>query len=191
MPSEASSEVKPQSMFERPQQQPVLRTSRLILRPFRPEDAPTVERLAGERAIADTTLNIPHPYPEGKASVWIATHALSWATGTLASFAITDGVAGTLLGAVGLKIVPEHNRGELGYWVAVSAWKQGYATEASAELLHLGFAVLGLHRIEAYHLTRNPASGRVLQKLGMRMEGIHRHAVRKWDRFEDLAVYAI
>jgi len=57
----------------------------------------------------------------------------------------------------------------------------------------MDFAVgpLRLHRIQARHLTRNPASGRVMQKLGMRMEGVARDAVRKWGRFEDRAVYAI
>lgn len=54
-----------------------------------------------------------------------------------------------------------------------------------------GFGELGLHRIQARHLTRNPASGRVLQKIGMRLERVHREAVRKWDRFEDLAVYGL
>jgi [ribosomal protein S5]-alanine N-acetyltransferase len=51
--------------------------------------------------------------------------------------------------------------------------------------------VLGLHRIQGRHLVRNHASGRVMTKLGMRLEGIHRHAVRKWDRFEDIAHHAI
>jgi RimJ/RimL family protein N-acetyltransferase len=57
--------------------------------------------------------------------------------------------------------------------------------------MELGFGTLALHRIQARHLTRNPSSGRVMQKLGMRLEGINRDAVRKNGRFEDLAIYAI
>ena len=87
-------------------------------------------------------------------------------------------------------IVLPHSSAELGYWVRESHWGRGYATEAGREILDFGFASLKLHRIHARHLVRNPASGRVLQKLGMRREGIHRHAVRKWDVFEDVAQYA-
>jgi RimJ/RimL family protein N-acetyltransferase len=58
-------------------------------------------------------------------------------------------------------------------------------------VLTFGFGELRLHRIQARHLTRNPPSGRVLQKIGMRLEGVLREAVRKWDRFEDLAVYGV
>ena len=57
--------------------------------------------------------------------------------------------------------------------------------------MELGFGSLGLHRIQARHLTRTPASGRVMQKLGMQPEGVNRDAMRKNDRFEDLAVYGL
>ena len=171
--------------------QPVLRTSRLVLRPFEPDDALGVQMLAGAREVAETTMHIPHPYPSGAAELWIATHRDSWDAGTGATYAITDGSSGTLIGAIGLTIAPPHARGELGYWLGVPFWNRGYCTEAGLAMLDLGFGQLGLHRIQARHLTRNPASGRVLQKLGMRHEGVNRHGMRKNDRFEDLAVYAI
>lgn len=171
--------------------QPTLRTERLALRPFAIEDASAVQRLAGERAIADTTLSIPHPYPDGAAEEWIQSHAEGWSAGRLANFAITTPADSSVLGAVGLAIRPAHAAAELGYWVGVPYWGRGYATEASRALMDFGFRRLMLHRIQARHLIRNPASGRVMQKLGMRLEGIHRHAVRKWGIFEDVAHYAI
>jgi ribosomal-protein-alanine N-acetyltransferase len=58
-------------------------------------------------------------------------------------------------------------------------------------VLQYGFSVLGLHRIHASHLTRNPASGRVMQKLGMVHEGCARQHVRRWDEFEDLELHGI
>ena len=172
-------------------QQPLLQTPRLVLRPFELADAPDVQRLAGAREIADTTLRIPHPYPDGAAAEWIKTHGPAWERGAGVSYAITLREAPAVVGAIGLEIARHSSWGELGYWVAVSNWNRGYCTEAARTVLAFGFNELLLHRIQARHLTRNPASGRVLQKIGMRLEGIHREAVRKWDRFEDLAVYGV
>lgn len=171
--------------------QPTLTTERLTLRPFIAADAFDVERLAGMREIADTTLNIPHPYPHGGAADWIAAHAPAWNEGSNATFAIIDNATSRLAGAISLMIKHDHRRAELGYWIAVHSWKRGYATEASQRLIDFGFEVLGLHRIEARHFLRNPASGRVMQKLGMQQEGVERDWAIKWDRFESLAVYSI
>jgi ribosomal-protein-alanine N-acetyltransferase len=171
--------------------QPTLRTERLVLRPFRLEDGARVEQLAGDRLVADTTLNIPHPYPAGAAAPWIASHAPAWMEGTHASFAVTAEAEGGLVGAVALTISAEHARAELGYWVGVPFWNRGYCTEASRAMLAFAFEKLGLHRLQARHLVRNPASGRVMQKLGMQFEGINRGHFRKWDQFEDIAMYAI
>jgi RimJ/RimL family protein N-acetyltransferase len=171
---------------------PRIATARLLLRPFAPDDAPAVERLAGAFEVADGTLTIPHPYPEGAAAAWIATLAPAWAAGSLLTLAIAHaGAPHEPLGAVGLHIRPEHARAELGYWIGLPFWGRGYATEAARALMDHGFATLGLDRIEASHFTRNPASGRVMQKLGMRLEGVLRHAYRRWGRPEDVALYAV
>ena len=171
---------------------PTLVTERLVLRPFTAADASTVEELAGDHAIADTTLNIPHPYPKGGGVLWIATHPQAFDNGegiTLAVCKIDE--TDRIIGAVGISIDAPHARGELGYWIAVHEWGNGYATEASRVLIDYSFRTLGLHRIQARHFMRNPSSGRVMQKLGMKFEGINREAFRKNSRFEDTALYAI
>jgi len=171
---------------------PRLATERLILRPFRTADAPAVERFAGAWEVADTTLNIPHPYPAGAAEAWIETHQGAWDAGERLALAISPADApDNLIGAIGLSLDAQHARGELGYWISLEMWGRGYATEASHAIIAFGFDVLGLNRIQARHFLRNPASGRVLQKLGMIFEGVQRQAFRRWEKFEDVAVYAI
>ena len=96
--------------------QPTLRTPRLVLRPFRPGDAAAIQRLAGDRTVASTTLNIPHPYPDGLAESWIATHRAAWDAGDRATFAITT-LEDALRGGIALKLTQRHQRGELGYWI--------------------------------------------------------------------------
>jgi [ribosomal protein S5]-alanine N-acetyltransferase len=170
--------------------QPILTTPRLRLRPFVLDDAPVVQRLAGAREVASTTQNIPHPYEDGMAQAWISSQVPAWERGELAAFAITTVVDG-LVGTISLRIQPAHQRAELGYWIGMAYWGRGYATEAGRAVLGFGFTALGLNRIYATHLTRNPASGRVMIKLGMRLEGCFRQHVVKWGRHEDLAQYAM
>lgn len=171
--------------------QPTLHTTRLRLRPLAIEDAPAVQRLAGDFAVADTTLRIPHPYEDGMAEAWIASLAEEYAAGRQVVFAITVLATAELVGAVGLALQAEHGRAELGYWIGQPYWGRGYATEAAGAVIAWGFRALGLHRIFARHFARNPASGRVLEKVGMRREGVAREHVRRWDRFEDLVQYGI
>jgi ribosomal-protein-alanine N-acetyltransferase len=171
---------------------PRLVTERLLLRPFVEDDASAVERLAGLKVVADTTMNIPHPYPAGAAAGWIATHAADWESGMRLTLAVCEaGTPAELIGAASLAITAAHAGGEIGYWIAPAMWGRGYATEAARALLMLGFGELKLHRIQARHFTRNPASGRVMQKAGMRLEGVHRAIFRRNGRFEDVAIYAI
>ena len=170
---------------------PILETERLRLRFFQREDAPEVERLAGVFEIADTTLNIPYPYPEGGGVEWIDTHPETFDKDGSAHFAITLKDTGALVGAIGLMQKPPHNHAEMGYWVGVPYWNRGFCTEAAQEVLRYGFETLGLHRIYAVHFSRNPASGRVMQKIGMQHEGHLREHVMKWEKFEDLEYYGI
>jgi [ribosomal protein S5]-alanine N-acetyltransferase len=170
---------------------PIITTPRLRLREFADEDAVIVQRLAGDRRIADTTLHIPHPYPDGVAEAWIATRAVAWDMGQGLALAITWRATDELVGAIGLNIDAAARVAELGYWIGVPWWGQGIATEAVRALIDFGFTQLDLERIHAHHFARNPASGRVLQKAGMEFEGIRVDAIVKWGRPEDARFYGI
>ncbi len=172
-------------------ERPVLETERLILRAFRESDARDVQRLAGEREIAATTLSIPHPYEDGMAEKWISTHHENFDKGRGLDLAVTSKQDGSLIGTVGLMGIVSGHRAELGYWTGKPYWNRGYCTEAAAAVLEHGFTELGLHRIHAQCMSGNRASGRVLEKLGMRREGLRRHHAWKWGVFVDLELYGI
>jgi [ribosomal protein S5]-alanine N-acetyltransferase len=172
--------------------QPLIRTDRLLLRPFAFADAPEVQRLAGAYEIADTTISVPHPYQLNDAIDWIEKQPRDFAAGRAVRFAIRLLPKETLIGAIELHDIDrEHAQAELGYWIDQQRWGKGYATEAGTPVVRYGFDVLGLNRIYAHHLVRNVASGEVLRKLGMRQEGVLRQRVRKWGRFEDVVLCAV
>ena len=149
-------------------EQPILMTERLQLRPFRQTDAKRVQQLAGDHRIADVTQNIPHPYQDGMAESWICTHESVWQAQRAIIYAITLQQAPTeIIGAISL-IDLTTIEAELGYWIGVPYWGKGYCSEAAQAVIHYAFNTLSLQRIYCHHLLRNPASGRVMQKAGMR-----------------------
>lgn len=172
-------------------QRPTIETKRLVLRPFQESDAEVQQLLINDREIAANTRTIEYPYPDGAALKWITQHPKMWLEGKSAIFAICLANSGQLTGAIGLEISAANQHAELGYWIGREFWNQGICTEAARAVVQFGFETLSLNRIHAHHLTRNPASGRILEKIGMRKEGLLRSHVKKWGVFEDVVVYGI
>ena len=169
-----------------------LETGRLRLRPLLREDAANVQALVSDRAIADTTLNIPHPYPENGAMTWIIAQQLRCEAGELVNFAMVLKETERLIGVTGfISVNLRSQRAELGYWVGKPFWNHGYATEAVQALLTYAFNTLNLHRVHGSVFKRNPASRRVFEKNGMSFEGCWRSHEKKWDQYEDVLVYGI
>jgi len=163
----------------------------VVLRRFTQEDASLVQSLAGDSAVADTTLNVPHPYPSGAAEQWIATHDAQFEQGTGAVFAITTQPDLKLVGCIGIRVERRHCHGEIGYWIGRAFWGHGYCTAALRLLLPYCFSQLDLHRVQSNHFARNPASGRVMQKAGMHREGILREHFLKSGKYEDVVLYGL
>lgn len=171
--------------------QPVLATARLRLRPMTMADGPRVEALAGDRAIADTTAGVPHPYPDGGGAAWISTHPARWRSGSEIVFGLAVPATDEIIGVIGLVVHQADDAAELGYWLGLPYWNHGYMSEAAAAAIDFAFEVVSLHRVYALHLTRNPASGRVMEKAGMRLEEIERQVMGRWGVYEDQARRAI
>jgi RimJ/RimL family protein N-acetyltransferase len=170
---------------------PRIETLRLLLRPYQEEDIPALVELAGAREVAATTLRISHPYTEQNAREYLAMCKEEAATATVTRFAITLRDRGEFCGGIGFRLEPAHQHAELGYWIGVPYWGNGYATEAAQAMLDYGFATLGLHRVYASHVGGNTASGRVLRKIGMKYEGCMRGHICKWGKFHDSEVYGV
>lgn len=181
----------PESETDAPPNQPTLSSPRLRLRPLTLSDAKTIQRLAGDRDIAYGTMLIPHPYEDGMAEEWIGKQDELFRNNQSATFAIERKQDDALIGTIGLTLFEKHGQAELGYWVGKPYWGNGYCTEASRAILKYGFRERKLHRIHAKHYVRNPASGRVMQKLGMQQEGVLRDHLFKWGVYEDVAIYGI
>lgn len=166
-------------------------TERLTLRLLELGDAEAIERLASEKEVADTTMNIPHPYPLGSAAGFIQSRHEAAMHGDGYSFAVTLTEGGTFLGIVGLNIDKRNNKADLGYWIGRAYWGQGYCTEAAARVVQYAFEQLKLNKVFAAALTRNPASSRVMEKIGMKFEGILREHLCKEGQYEDVKCYGL
>lgn len=145
-----------------------VRTSRLLLRPGWAEDAPALAHAIGEEAIVRNLATAPWPYDEREARAFLEMERDPFLPGFLI-FARTQG-APRLVGGCGLARLPASDAVELGYWISRPHWGLGYATEAARGVLDVAQA-LGIRELAASHFIDNPASGRVLRKLGFRPTG--------------------
>ena len=173
-------------------EQAILKTRRLRLRPLKLSDALAIQKAASVRKIADTMISLPHPYPPGEAERYIARQLDERKTGRSFTYIIEQQEEGRFCGLVELRDIDrEHSQGELSFWLTVEAWGKGYMSDALQEVVRYVFEYLDLNRLYAYHMTRNPATGRVLEKNGFKQEGLLLQRVRKWGQFEDVALWAI
>ena len=143
----------------------MLTTERLTLRPFTAGDAEAFLALAGHWEVARMTSDIPHPLTLGDARQWLepAPHE--------ARFALM--LSSELIGGAGY-FVQASGDAELGFWLGRAYWGQGLATEAVKAVVGYGLAQGGAPAFTSAHFTDNPASGRVLAKLGFVATGTAR-----------------
>jgi len=146
---------------------PVLETKRLVLRAPRLEDAKAVAILANDRRIAENTARIPHPYKASDASDFIGT--ANRKNGE-AVFLVTAR-DGAIMGACGVSM-SDPAAPELGYWLGVPYWGNGFATEALHAVIDYAFGEFEHTALHAGARVTNPASRRVLEKCGFQWTGV-------------------
>lgn len=143
------------------------RTKRLMLRPGWPEDAPALAGAIGHEDVVMKISRAPWPYTVEHAHAFL--NQQRRADEVVFVVTTADGVEPRIIGCIGIH--PEGDWHELGYWFTPDVWGRGYATEAGRQVIDIARYAMGIRRLSAGHYVDNPASGRVLAKLGFRPTG--------------------
>ena len=178
----------PSIFFSRP---PQTETDRLLLRPLRMGDVRDIFEYGRDPQVAE------HVLWDAYTDISDARAYLRWILrqyrdGQPCSVAIVYKETGQVIGTIGwMSWNPEHQVAEIGYSLSREYWNRGLMTEALSAMIRLSFEQLPVNRLEAVHETENPASGRVMEKCGMKKEGILRQRIRNKGRRADVVLYAI
>ena len=168
---------------------PRIETERLILSGLTEDDLPLVIEYLQEKIFSDLTSNIPFPYRKEDAEFWLKMSKQAFETKKGFTFAIRNKEE-KIIGAIGLHD-REDDKAELGYWMAKPFWNQGFVTEAAKAVIDFGFKELGCNKIYATHFLHNPASGKILEKIGMEKEAVLKQHIKKAGEYFDIPMYSV
>lgn len=168
-----------------------INSSKICIREIQYSDSDKIQTVASLSEIADTMISIPHPYPDNEAKRFVAQRISETKSGNAVVFVLEKIQDNSFCGLIEVRDIDhEHLQGELSFWLAPNAWGKGYMSKVIRSVLDYSFTELELNRLYAYHMERNPASGKVLARNGFQKEGILRQRVRKWGKFEDVSLWA-
>jgi len=163
-----------------------LLTDRLILRKFTKEDVPDVLEYGGdEEALRYLIWEGVRTVDEAQANIF------DYYLSKPGIFAIELKNTGKCIGAIDLRIEPEHDKLSFGYVLNPKYWGMGYMTEVLAAVLELCFEKLDANRVEAQHYVGNEASGKVMAKCGMKLEGVAKQELKIKGILRDVCHYGI
>jgi len=162
-------------------------TERLLLRPGWPEDAPELARAFGREAVVMTLARAPWPYTLADAASFLTRDR----SDVEANFVIVlrEPAGVRLIGGIGL--APDGDELELGYWITPADWGRGYVSEAGRAVVDLARHALRLDRLVSGHFADNPASGRVLEKLGFVRTGSEQRMCAARGEARECLTYAL
>ncbi len=165
----------------------ILKTDRLILKIPEFKDAISMRDIANDKDVSRYLTNVPYPYTLEDAQKFIKTCRQN----RTFDFGIFLQNNNRFIGMVGLAISNIHNHATLGYWLGKKYWSKGYASEAALRLIEFGFDELDLHRIASHHFHKNPVSGFVMQKIGLKYEGTRKQHFKKDGEYFDIVDYGL
>lgn len=183
---------RPDAMEQPIQTMLPIRTDRLELRDFTIDDLDDVHRYASDPKVTNFLSWGPNTRVQTRQFITQAVLDTVSVPRPHYELAIVDSGEGAVVGSCGLICrSTEDACFEVGYCLARRVWGRGYATEVVGVLVGFGFEKLGAHRIFGQVVYENPASRRVLEKLGFRQEGRLRRSTRKFGRWRDVLIYAV
>lgn len=151
-----------------------LPSTRLILRRPRPSDAPAVARITNDWHVVKMTASWPWPYPPGAPRTFVRKFAKPSPRG--ATYLLWFGT--WVVGSVGTGISPRMPEPEIGYIIGREYWRRGFAGEGARAIIDAVFGKTDTKTIQATYMLENPASGRVLHRLGFG----ETRTIRRWSR---------
>ena|ERR1035437_1697692 len=170
---------------------PMLETERLVLRPVEEADYKAMFEHAGDPEVAKYTSWEAHKNAHYSKTI-VQFMMKSYKENKLSNWAVILKEGNRFIGTCGFVSESKaNNRAEVGFAIRKDCWNRGYVTEALKKTLEFGFKTIGYNRIEAICDVDNAASARVMEKCGMKFEGILRQSVMKRGRFRDVKSYAV
>ena len=177
----------PYGMFSMPE----ISTDRLILRRMTMKDAQDIFEYSRDPEVARHVLWTAQKHIS-EAKEYVRYMTKCYRDDLPSSWGIIDKESGRLVGTIGYMAFSEENASvEIGYSLARWLWGKGLATEALRAVIDYTFEAMDINRIEAQHELTNPSSGRVMEKCGMKKEGILRQRLYNKGKFVDVALYSI
>lgn len=174
-----------------PKKQPTLTSKRLILRAPSIVDIPQLTKLANNKNISTMLAGMPHPYITEDAEAFIEKTNQKYQQQKSVQYAIIDAKTQQLIGVVGFSISHVHNHVTLGYWLGEKYWGEGFMSEACATLMEYAFMHLNVYRVASHHFHTNPASGKVMKKIGLLYEGKRLGHFKKGKEYLDICDYGL
>lgn len=168
----------------------VIETERLYFRRFTMKDSGRLTYLLNDPDVVKYTSQ-PYPYTEELAKNWISRHNEGFLNDKLYNFALVLKEDDRIIGSIYLSHEVKDKRGMVGYSLGKEYWNKGYASEALMALIKYAFEKKGFHKLEARHFEDNIASGQVMKKAGMSIEGRLEDHIFIKGKYETLILYAI
>lgn len=171
---------------------PEITTQRLILnQPVETDRKNLLLYLNETPEFAENTLSMPYPYTNESADFWFKMSQEGFEKKDAFIFAIRDKETLKLMGGIGLHLTPQHHKSEVGYWIAKPFWNKGYVTEALKAVLKFAFEELKLNKVYASYYPHNPASGKIMEKCGMKHEAFLKEEYYTLGRYLDVNRFSI
>ncbi len=177
---------------ELPKEQVTLVTQRLKLRPLHMKDVESIVDIHSDKDMALLMSDsIPVPYKTEDAVKFVENSYINYREKENIEFCITLKDENELIGVVGIDINQKDDHVTLGYWLGKAWWGKGYMSEAVSEVVAYCFEELEIHRVASHHFHPNIASGKVMQKAGLKCEGRRKEHYKKGDIFFDIMDYGV